>query len=282
MGVVIEAPPRGNLLPRSRLHSTTAWRGSTDPSGRHDVAARARVLLLTGMIVFSARPFAHAQATPSVNELKKLTVAELMNIDVTSVSRAVERRDRVAAALAVVTSEDIRRSGATTVAETLRLVPGIHVARQTSSQWAISSRGFSSVNSEKLLVLSDTRSIYTPLFSGVWWDVQDYLLQDIERIEVIRGPGATLWGSNAVNGVINISTKSAKDTQGVYAELSAGNEEHVSFAARYGGRLGSRGHYRVFGKYFDRGATVHPATNSACARRWICRPAFKSTPCFAI
>jgi iron complex outermembrane receptor protein len=111
------------------------------------------------------------------------------------------------------------------------------------------------VNSEKLLVLTDTRSLYTPLFSGVMWEVQDYLLQDIDRIEVIRGPGATLWGSNAVNGVINITTKPARDTQGLYAETSIGTEERASVAARYGGRLSDRTYYRLFGKYIDRDST---------------------------
>src|SRR5690606_25389940 len=118
--------------------------------------------------------------------------------------------------------------------------------------------GFSSVTSEKLLVLSDTRSVYTPLFSGVFWDVQDYLLQDIERIEVIRGPGATLWGSNAVNGVVNITTKSARDTQGFYAETSIGNRAPANVAARYGGRFGARGYYRPFGTVADRAASSIP------------------------
>ncbi|MGH9373524.1 MAG: TonB-dependent receptor plug domain-containing protein, partial [Vicinamibacterales bacterium] len=199
---------------------------------------------------------------PSVPELKKLSVEELMALRVTSVSRTLERLGDAAAAVSIVTAEDIRRSGATTVPEALRLVPGLHVARQTSSAWVVASRGFSSINSEKLLVLSDTRSIYTPLFSGVLWDVQDYLLQDIERIEVIRGPGATLWGSNAVNGVINITTKSARDTQGIYLETSAGNEEHASLSARYGGRIADRTYYRVFGKYFDRDGTFAPALTS--------------------
>jgi iron complex outermembrane receptor protein len=192
---------------------------------------------------------------PSVLELKKLTVEELMALEVTSVSRTREPLGGAAAAAAIVTSEDIRRSGATTVPEALRMVPGLHVARQTSSIWVVASRGFSSVNSEKLLVLSDTRSIYTPLFSGVLWDVQDYLLQDIERIEVIRGPGATLWGSNAVNGVISIRTKSAKDTQGLYAETRLGTHEQAGLGARYGGRFTDRMYYRVFGKLFDRDGT---------------------------
>ena len=195
----------------------------------------------------------------SISELKKLSVDQLTDVEVTSVSRAAERLGGAAAAVTVVTNEDIRRSGATTVPEALRLVPGIHVARQTSNTWAVSSRGFSNVNSEKLLVLSDTRSIYTPLFSGVAWDVQDYLLQDIDRIEVIRGPGATLWGSNAVNGVISITTKSARDTQGAYAEATVGTEERAAAAARYGGRIGDRGYYRVFGTYVESRRQLHSA-----------------------
>ena len=140
----------------------------------------------------------------------------------------------------VVTRETIRRSGATSVPDALRLVPGIHVGEQTATTWAVSARGFSSVTSEKLLVLSDTRSIYTPLFSGVFWDSQDYLLEDVERIEVIRGPGATLWGTNAVNGVINITTRSARDTHGAYVAASAGTFDR----ARVGGALRRRNRER--------------------------------------
>jgi iron complex outermembrane receptor protein len=147
-----------------------------------------------------------AQDDSSTGALKRLSIEELMDIEVTSVSRTAESLGSAAAAVSVLTNQDIHRSGATTIPEVLRGVPGLHVARRNSNSWAVSSRAFSSINSEKLLVLSDTRSIYTPLFSGVQWDVQDYLLQDIERIEVIRGPGASLWGSNAVNGVINITT----------------------------------------------------------------------------
>ena len=211
--------------------------------------------MLWGVALWTNAAVAQTPRIPSVADLKKLSVEELMAVAVTSVTGTPEPLGDAAAAVAVVTSEEIRRSGVTSVPEALRNVPGIHVARQASSMWAISARGFSSVNSEKLLVLTDTRSLYTPLFSGVFWDVQNYLLQDIDRIEVIRGPGATLWGSNAVNGVINITTKHSRDTQGTYAEVSAGTEERVSAAARYGGRISNRAYYRVFARYFDRGAT---------------------------
>src|SRR5688572_8830822 len=202
-------------------------------------------------------------ARPTIRELKKLSVEELMTLDVTSVSRVEEQLRGAPAAVTIVTAEDIRRSGATTVPETLRLVPGLHVARRSSNSWVVAARGFSSVNSEKLLVLSDTRSIYTPLFSGVLWDTQNYLLQDIERIEVVRGPGATLWGSNAVNGVISINTKSARDTQGLYVETSGGTEERFSVATRYGAAITDRAFYRVFGRYFDRTTALPTAGSGA-------------------
>jgi len=185
-----------------------------------------------------------------------------MNIEVTSVSRIEESLATAAAAVAVVTSDSIRRSGARSVPEALRGVPGLNVAQQSANGWAVTARGFGSINSEKLLVLSDTRSIYTPLFSGVFWDVQDYLLQDVERIEVIRGPGAALWGSNAVNGVINITTKTAKDTQGVYLEAGGGTKQRAMFAARHGGKVSDDAYYRVFAKYSDQDSTFLAAGNS--------------------
>ena len=253
-----------SLLPENRIPFTIGRRFNVDrpssactlewPGCARTIACA--VIVLGSAALTSVDTLAQAQGPQlTANELKKLTVEELMNVPVTSVSRVEESLLLAPAAIAVVTNEDIRRSGATNVPEALRLVPGIDVARQSSSQWAVSSRGFSSVNSEKLLVLSDTRSIYTPLFSGVLWDVQDYLLQDIDRIEVIRGPGATLWGSNAVNGVLNITTKSAKDTQGTYAEVSAGSDERFSAAARYGRKIGEGTYYRLFGKYADRDGT---------------------------
>lgn len=183
-----------------------------------------------------------------------------MNVEVTSVSKSAESLLDAAAAIAVVSDEDIRRSGATNIPQSLRNIPGVHVAQESANAWAVSSRGFSSVNSEKLLVLSDTRSLYTPLYSGVYWGVQDYMLEDLDRIEVIRGPGAALWGSNAVNGVINIQTKSAEQTQGSYVEAQAGTERAM-LAARYGGELAGV-YYRVFGQHTDLDGTVQPGAVS--------------------
>ena len=204
----------------------------------------------------------HATGSGDTSSLKRLSIEELMDIEVTSVSRSAETLSSAAAAISVVTSDDIRRSGATTIPEALRGVPGLHVARRNSNSWAVSSRAFSSITSEKLLVLSDTRSIYTPLLSGVMWDVQDYLMQDIERIEVIRGPGASLWGANAVNGVINITTRHARNTQGTLLTATLGTEEQAG-AARYGGKFGESGFFRVFGQYSDRDATFHPGATSS-------------------
>jgi iron complex outermembrane recepter protein len=194
--------------------------------------------------------------------LKQMSLDELMNVQVTSVSRTAEPYREAAAALTVITEEQIRRSGATNLPDALRWVPGLHVARQNSNVWAVSSRGFSSVNSEKLLVQSDTRSIYTPLFSGVLWDVQDYLLADIERIEVIRGPGAAMWGANAVNGVINITTKNAADTHGTRLEAGTGTDELAMVSARHGSQTRGGVHYRVFGKYSERDSTRSSAGRS--------------------
>jgi iron complex outermembrane receptor protein len=207
-----------------------------------------------------ALPCAANNAAPSeLDTLKRMSFEELMNVEVTSVSRTTEPLRDAAAAVAILTHEDIRRSGATTIPDALRAVPGIHVGEQTASSWAVSARGFSNVNSEKLLVLSDTRSIYTPLVSGVGWDVQDHLLDDIDRIEVIRGPGAALWGSNAVNGVINITTRSARETHGLLATARIGTFDQYSAALRYGDETAGGVNYRVFGKFFDRDGTDHPS-----------------------
>jgi iron complex outermembrane receptor protein len=203
----------------------------------------------------------HAQqlaTAAQLGELKQLSIEQLSNVAVTSVTRTPQPLARSAAAAAVVTSGEIASSGAMNVPEAVRYVPGIDVAQLTASQWAVSSRGFDAANSPDLLVLSDGRSIYTPLYSGVFWDVQDYLMPDIDRIEVVRGPGAALWGSNAVNGVINIITKSAANTQGAYAEAGVGTEERALAAVQYGGETGDQVYYRVFGKYEDHAAEDYP------------------------
>jgi len=198
------------------------------------------------------------QASGEAGDLTELSLEELSNVEVTSVSRVKEPLGGAASAITVITQDDLRRSGVTSVPEALRLAPGLHVARVSASSWAVSSRGFSSVQSNKLLVLSDTRSVYTPLFSGVFWDAQDWLLQDVERIEVIRGPGATLWGANAVNGVINVTTRNSRDTQGLYLEGGGGTEEQGFGAVRYGGKASENLHYRVTAKFFNRDGGYTP------------------------
>jgi len=180
-----------------------------------------------------------------------MSLDDLMNVEVTSVSKKEEKLSEAPAAVYVLTQDDIHRSGATSIPEALRLVPGLDVARIDAHTWAISSRGFNDQYADKLLVLIDGRSVYSPLFSGVFWDVQDPMLEDVDRIEVIRGPGATLWGANAVNGVINIITKSAKDTQGWLFSGGGGNLDRGFGEFRYGGLRGDDLSYRLYGKYFD-------------------------------
>ncbi|HEY2781147.1 MAG TPA: TonB-dependent receptor [Steroidobacteraceae bacterium] len=193
---------------------------------------------------------------PSIGDLKQLNVEDLMNLQVTSVARHAEKLIEAASAIEVITQEDIRRSGATSIPEALRLADNLQVAQKNSHDWAISARGFNTNLGNKLLVMIDGRTVYTPLYSGVFWDAQDYLLEDIDRIEVISGPGGALWGANAVNGVINIITKKAKDTQGIYAEGGGGSQPQEFGAVRYGGALGVDTQFRVYAKYFDRGDEV--------------------------
>jgi iron complex outermembrane recepter protein len=207
----------------------------------------------------AASVFSHhlcAQSDPpaaSVSALKQMSVEELMDIEVTSVTKEPEKLLDADSAIQVVTGDDIDRSGASSIPEALELADNLEVDQKNSHDWAISARGFNTALGNKLLVLMDGRTLYTPLYSGVFWDVQDYLLEDIDRIEVISGPGGTLWGANAVNGVINITTKSAKDTQGLYAEAGAGNELEYFDAIRYGGVLAPDVYYRVYAKYTERG-----------------------------
>src|SRR5256712_1865679 len=210
-------------------------------------------LLTLAITIICTGESSHAATAP--NELTELSLEELMNVEVTSVSKKPERLSDAAASVYVITREDIRRSGYTSIPEILRLAPNLQVARVDSSQYAITARGFNSTAANKLLVLIDGRSVYTPLFSGVFWDVQDTMIEDIERIEIISGPGGTLWGSNAVNGVINIITRHSQDTTGALVSLGEGTEERGA-GVRYGAKLGENATLRVYGKGFDRDNTV--------------------------
>ncbi|MEJ0034735.1 MAG: TonB-dependent receptor [Gammaproteobacteria bacterium] len=234
-----------------------------EKSTRHGSWRRSRLRLGLGsglglvMLAVSSTP---ASAAPdedvSTATLKSLSVEQLMDLEVTSVSKRPEKLSETASAIQVITREDIRRSGATTLAEALRLASNLQVAQKSSHGWGISARGFNTELSNKLLVLIDGRTVYTPLYSGVFWDAQDYPLEDIERIEVISGPGGTLWGANAVNGVINITTRNARDTQGLAVEAGGGTEVQDFAGIRYGGSLSSNVTYRVYAKHFERDDSV--------------------------
>ncbi|GAA4650040.1 TonB-dependent receptor plug domain-containing protein [Kistimonas scapharcae] len=219
----------------------------------------------TGLAVALCSLFSTSAAIAE-DDFLDMSLEELVSLEVTSVSKKSQSIMESAAAVYAITQEDIRRSGAKTIPDLLRMVPGLQVSKVNGNAWSVSSRGFNSVFSNKLLVLIDGRTVYTPLYSGVTWDIQDVMLADIDRIEVIRGPGAALWGSNAVNGVINIMTRSADDTQGAYAEVGAGSYEQGFGSFRYGGQLGESAFYRVYYKYNDRD---HQETlNSTLAQKY--------------
>src|ERR1700733_11839308 len=191
-----------------------------------------------------------AGAAPDVQGLKDLSIEELSNIEITSVSKRDEKLSDAPTSVFVITSEDIRRSGATSLPEALRLAPNLQVARVSANEYAISARGFNGTAANKLLVLIDGRSVYSPLFSGVFWDVQNVMIEDIERIEVISGSGGTLWGVNAVNGVINVITRSAAQTQGGLAIAGGGNREDRA-SLRYGSSFGNDVNFRIYATHFD-------------------------------
>lgn len=227
--------------------------------------AQAGVVVLVLGLIFSGSGYgADSQpAAAPAGDLTDVPVEKLMEIEVYSPAKHAEKLSESPAAISVLTQDDIHRSGATSIPEALRLVPGLDVAQVDAEQWAISARGFNDVFANKLLVLQDGRSVYTPLFSGVFWNVQDPFLPDVDRIEVIRGPGASLWGANAVNGVINIITKSSKDTQGVLATAGGGTLERAFAGVRYGDTLGEDVFFRVYGKYFDRAPSDSPTGGAA-------------------
>ncbi|MEK6238774.1 MAG: TonB-dependent receptor plug domain-containing protein [Planctomycetales bacterium] len=193
-----------------------------------------------------------------LGELTRVNVGSELAVEVTTVSRSQSTVGKSPAAVFVVTNEMIRRSAARTLPEVLRMVPGLNVQRINGTRWAISIRGFTGRFANKLLVQIDGRNVYSPLFGGTIWDEQDVLLEDVDRIEVIRGPGASVWGENAVNGVINVITKNAKDTQGTYLNVGAGDEWQGFTSARAGGKAGDHLHYRVYGKWQERDSELSP------------------------
>jgi iron complex outermembrane receptor protein len=232
------------------------------PSACATCSLRARRAGLPLLCLFALLPAQHAGAQ-TLRELGDLSIEQLSQVEITSVSKRAEPLSQAPAAVYVITSDDIRRSGATSLAEALRLAPNLEVARVNSQSYNISSRGMNSVNaSNKLLVMIDGRSIYTPFFSSVFWDQQDVMLADVERIEVISGPGGTLWGANAVNGVINVITKTSAQTQGGLVDVKAGDFLQRG-EGRYGGKLGDLGTYRVYALGFDQGNTRRPNGASA-------------------
>jgi iron complex outermembrane receptor protein len=239
--------PRGGEPPARAMARGTVWPACTGA--------------LAGLVMACG----HA-ADQRAADLADLSLEQLANIEVTSVSRRGERLSDAAASIYVITNDDIRRSGVTSLPEALRLAPNLQVARVSASSYAISARGFNNSIGNKLLVLIDGRTVYTPLFSGVFWDSQDVVLEDVDRIEVISGPGGTLWGANAVNGVINIITRPAQATQGTLVAAGGGNLE-AGGSVRHGGKFGADGHYRVYGRYFDRDNTER-ANGTAVSDGW--------------
>src|SRR5882672_3738059 len=230
-----------------------AIRPATD-KGRAQLRGRLRIVAALMLVVALPRA-GWPQNKPQ--DLSELSLEELAAIETTTSTRTPTERSKVPAAVYVITREDIRRSGATSIPDALRLAPGVQVARIDANKWAIGLRGFGSRLSRAMLVMIDGRAVYTPLFAGTYWEAQDTLLEDIDRIEVVLGPGGTLWGANAVNGIINIITKTAQESQGTFVAADGGSEERGAVRARYGGKSGERGFYRAYGKFFDRDPFFH-------------------------
>ena len=220
---------------------------------RHADAGAARIVARELACIACGVLCSHAWAA-APDSLADLSLEELSRLEITSVSRHAERISDAAASVYVITAEAIRRSGASSLPQALRLAPNLQVAQIDANQFAITARGFNNAIGNKLLVLVDGRTVYTPFYSGVFWDQQDVMLADVERIEVISGPGATLWGANAVNGVINVITKPARETQGALVAVEGGAQENQA-AVRYGGSLGDAGQFRLYAKRLTREAT---------------------------
>ena len=261
---------RYNLLfSKKSLHRTAVRLRRSNPkvledTMKHPHAARPSARRLLVLVLASIA----TQVTCAAEDFLDLNLREVLDLDITTASRKPQSVSQAAAAVFVITADDIRRSPARTLPDLLRTVPGLQVASITSSTWAISARGLNGRNSNKLLVLIDGRSVYSPLFGGVYWDAQDTALEDIERIEVVRGPGGTLWGANAFHGVINIITRSAASSQGTQLSLSAGDEQKFAASLKHGGRLGEDGHYRFYVKGFDRDASRLTSTGASAQDGW--------------
>jgi iron complex outermembrane receptor protein len=219
--------------------------------GKQNSRFNLRIFLFFCLSIFL--PVFPTDAEDEIDKFFEMSLTDLLDVEVTSVSKTSERRQNAAAAIYVITQDDIKRSSANSIPALLRTVPGIHVARIDANTWSVSSRGFGGAFAKKLLVLIDGRSVYTPFFSGVYWDVQDVMLEDVDRIEVIRGPGGSLWGANAVNGVINIVTKKTSETQGGLLSAGIGTEERAFSSIRYGwSDKSAETFYRVYAKALAR------------------------------
>jgi iron complex outermembrane receptor protein len=230
--------------------------------GKAKTVAPRQTRVIKGLVVLACLGTG-ARAEAVETDLTQLSIEDLMQVKVVSATKVEQTLQDTAAAVFVITAEDIRRSGATVIPEVLRLAPGVEVARIDASRWSVTIRGFAGTYSNKLLVLVDGRSIYTPLFSGVNWEVEGPPLDEIEQIEIVRGPGGSLWGANAVNGVINIITKHTKDTQGGMVTLTAGNKERAIASVRYADQLGEQARYRLYGQFAERDSLVTPAGRDA-------------------
>ncbi len=243
----------GHIIPLAGRRMQNA--ACLDGFRRDRIARRvfACLLVCAGLVV---HPGVQADSVDPLMRLKQLSLEDLANIEVSTVSKKMQPRSEAAAAIFVITADDIRRTGVNTIADALMLAPGMQVGQISTDTWAVSSRGFNGQFTNKLLVQIDGRSVYSPLFSGVFWDTVDVPLVDIDRIEIVRGPGGTLWGANAVNGVINIITKNAADTLGTRLVASAGSPEDSNLFLRHGMALGEDLNIRVFGKYLNRDSIV--------------------------
>ncbi len=244
------------------------------PSGTREVVGKVPLILMVAALIGLPVPRVMAVETQEQG-FADLSIQDLMNIEITSVSKKAQKLSEAPAAIFVITNEDIRRSGARNVPEVLRLAPGVDVAAIGGGRYAVSIRGFTGRFGNKLLVLIDGRSIYTPIFSGVIWEAQGPVLEDIERIEIIRGPGAAIWGANAVNGVINIISKHPTDTQGILASAGTGTEDRGFATLRYGGRIAADTSYRVYGKTEAHGESDDAAGNPGNDRSHSSRAGFR-------